>query len=61
MHEAQKVLHQNLKEASKEREEMIAEFKEANQENIRKLKFRPRPSKKKLENLETDATRTSDL
>ena len=63
MQEAQKVLHQNLKEASKEeRKEMIAEFKEANQEKHQEIKVQAKAIKEEIrEFIETDATRTSDL
>ena len=57
MHEAQKVLHQNLKEASKEeRKEMIAEFKEARQEKHQEIKVQAKAIKEEIrEFIETDA------
>ena len=63
MHEAQKELHKNLKDASKEeREQMIAEFKEANREKHAQIKSQAKEVKEKIrEVVEVEATRTSDL
>ena len=63
MHEAQKELHKNLKEASKEeRKEMITAFKEANKEKHQEIKTQAKEVKEEIRALvETEATRTSDL
>ena len=63
MHEAQKTLHQNLKQASKEeREEMITAFKEENKAKHQEIKAQAKEVKEEIRSLvETEATRTSDL
>ena len=63
MHEAQKELHQNLKEASKEeREVLITAFKEANKAKHEEIKTQAKEVKEEIRSLvETEATRTSDL
>ena len=65
MHDAQKELHNNLKDASKEeRLEMIKDFKEANKEKHNDIKKQAKIVKEGIRALaesESGATRTSDL
>lgn len=63
LHEAQKELHQQLKNASAdERKEMIAEFKKANKERHLEIKEKSKALKEQIrEQIEVDDTRTSDL
>lgn len=63
MHHANKALHENLKEASKEdRKEMITAFKEENKEKHQEIKTQAQEVKGEIRSLvETEVTRISDL
>ena len=63
LHEAQKELHQQLKNASAdERKEMIAQFKKDNKDRHQEIKESTKALKEQIrEQIEVDDTRTSDL
>ena len=62
MREAQKQLHESLKDASEEeREELITAFKEANKEKHQKIKEQSRVIKEEIRSIvEEGESRTSD-
>ena len=63
MRDANKVLRENLKEASKEdRKEMITAYREENKAKHQEIKTQAQEVKEEIRSLvETETTRTSDL